>query len=448
MPPDLILSRRTLLGALAGAGAAVLLPGGYAAAAPAPLRVTLPRPTGPHRIGTTALHLVDLSRRDPWVPSHPVRELMVSLWYPARDVDDRPVAPWLLPAEWQQFQVDNAIPPGVLAVPPTHGHLDAPVDRSGGPHPVVLFSPGSGGNRNGNTYEVEELVSFGYVVVIIDHTHDSSEVQFPDGRLELRTIPPDTLEINTEATRVRAADTRFVLDVLGALNYGHNPDAEHKRLPEGLAGSLDLARTGMFGHSMGGATAAWTMRDDRRVRAGINLDGTFYGPVVQAGLDRPFMLMSSELHDRNDDDSWAELWPHLRGWRLDLKLQTPGTTRTTTPRPCCPRRPTRSATRPTSSCSSSARSTRRGPSRRYARTCARSSICTCATGTGTYSTARRRASPTSSSSRKPPSVVGRRARGGPRLSTVDGACHHTVCRWGVRSRAGTGWVRIRSATVA
>jgi predicted dienelactone hydrolase len=322
------LSRRSVLGVLAGAGVGVLLPGGIAVAAadaPGLLRLSLPRPTGPHRVGTTALHLVDPARLDPWVPSHPLRELMVNLWYPAGDTDGlRPVVPWLEPAAWQQFQADNGIAEGLVAVPPTHGHLDAPVDRSGGPRPVVLFSPGSGVNRNGNTYEVEELVSYGYVVVTIDHTHDSSEVQFPDGRLEVRTIPPDTLEINTEATRVRAADTRFVLDVLHALNSGRNPDVEHRRLPEGLVGSLDLARVAMFGHSMGGATAAWAMLDDRRIRAGINLDGAFYGPVVSAGLDRPFMLMSSQLHDRDDDPSWAELWSNLRGWRLDLKLRQSG----------------------------------------------------------------------------------------------------------------------------
>ena len=49
----------------------------------------------------------------------------------------------------------------------------------------------------------------------------------------------------------------------------------------------------MFGHSMGGATAAATMRLDRRLAAGVDLDGTLYGPVVGAGLPRPFLLMSS-----------------------------------------------------------------------------------------------------------------------------------------------------------
>src|SRR3954469_24231135 len=64
------------------------------------LRPTLPRPTGHDRIGVVPLHLVDRSRSDPWVPSHPVRELMVSLWYPARRGHARPVAPWLPPGAW------------------------------------------------------------------------------------------------------------------------------------------------------------------------------------------------------------------------------------------------------------------------------------------------------------------------------------------------------------
>src|SRR5207248_3712023 len=113
---------------------------------------------------------------------------------------------------------------------------------------------------------VEDLASHWYVVVAMDHTHDSDEVEFPGGRLEVGTLPPDTLEINTEAVAVREADTRFVLDELAVLEHGGNPDHEHVRLPRGLAGSLDLSRTGMFGWSIGGATAAATMRDDPRIR--------------------------------------------------------------------------------------------------------------------------------------------------------------------------------------
>jgi hypothetical protein len=49
-----------------------------------------------------------------------------------------------------------------------------------------------------------------------------------------------------------AQDIRFVLDRTEDLAAGHNPDAEHRALPAGLRGALDLHRIGMFGWSKGG----------------------------------------------------------------------------------------------------------------------------------------------------------------------------------------------------
>jgi predicted dienelactone hydrolase len=245
---------------------------------------------------------------------------MVSVWYPAQRANARPPAPWLPPAAWARFEQDNRVPPGVLAVPLTHGRLDAPIERRRGGRPVVLYSPGLGGTRDSGTVLVEELVSQGYVVVTIDHTHDSSPVEFPDGRVEVSALPPFSPEVAAQAVAVRVTDTRFVLDTLAVLNGGSNPDAEHRPLPEGLCGALDLSTVGMFGHSLGGATAAGVMFEDRRVKAGVNLDGTLFGPVVAAGLDRPFMLVGAQDHGRGNDPSWAQFWANLRGWRLNLRL--------------------------------------------------------------------------------------------------------------------------------
>ena len=284
------------------------------------LRPTLPSPTGPDRVGVVPLHLVDRSRPDPWVPAQPVRELMVSLWYPARRVHGHPQVPWLPPAAWARFEQDSGLPPGALRVPLTHGRLDAPVDRQPDGRPVVLYSPGLGGNRDSSTVLVEQLVSRGYVVVTIDHTHDASQVEFPDGRVEVPAMPPLTPEVAARAVEVRVADTRFVLGQLATLNAGGNPDAEHRPLPAGLRGALRLSRVGMFGHSLGGAAAAQAMFEDRRIDAGVNLDGTLFGPVVNAGLDRPFMLVGAQEHGRDSDPTWARFWANLRGWRLNLRL--------------------------------------------------------------------------------------------------------------------------------
>jgi dienelactone hydrolase len=320
------LSVRSRLRRVLLLGLVLLLAVGVAGASPAPaaaeqaLELTLPPPTGHDRVGVVPLHLVDRSRPDPWVPSQPVRELMVSLWYPTQRAHDYPLEPWLPPAAWAQFEQDQGVPPGVLQAPLTHGRVGAPVERSRGGRPVVLYSPGLGGIRDSSTVLVEELVSRGFIVVTIDHTYEAGEVEFPGGRVETPALPPPTPQVIERAVAVRVADTRFVLDTLVGLNAGRNPDAERRRLPAGLRGALRLSSVGMFGHSLGGATAAEAMFEDRRIEAGVNLDGTLFGPVVNAGLDRPFMLVAAQGHGRDDDESWAKFWANLLGWRLNLQL--------------------------------------------------------------------------------------------------------------------------------
>ena len=75
---------------------------------------------------------------------------------------------------------------------------------------------------------VAELASRGYVVVTVDHTYEVAGVEFPGGRLEVQTLPAE-LRVAGQAARV--ADVRFVLDELGRLARGQNPDAEQRRLP-------------------------------------------------------------------------------------------------------------------------------------------------------------------------------------------------------------------------
>jgi predicted dienelactone hydrolase len=300
-------------------------PAGIASVQPATVdmasgaRLVLPAPTGHERVGTVSLHLVDRSRSDPWVSTQPVREIMVQIWYPAKSAGGYPPAPWVSPGVAARINPPDS---GVI-LPVTHARVGAPVQR--GRHPVVLYSPGLGLERTSSTALVEDLVSRGYIVVTIDHTHDAQFVEFPDGRIESAAIPEpsdaaDEERIIGTALATRVADIRFTMDQLAAINLGRNPDEERRPLPRGLAGALDLFRVGMFGHSLGGAAAAETMYEDPRILAGINMDGTVSGPVVAAGLDRPFLLLGSEGHGEDDDESWAALWAHLRGPRLELQL--------------------------------------------------------------------------------------------------------------------------------
>ncbi|MFI6449209.1 alpha/beta hydrolase family protein [Kitasatospora sp. NPDC050543] len=306
------------------------------AASRQPTAMTLPSPGGPYRVGITDLHLVDRSRPDPWRPEQPSRELMVSLWYPARPVHGRPPAPQLPPGTAGAWGAMAAQPadqggPGIpldaadWAGTRTHAQPGVPVQRRHGGLPVVLYSPGRNVPRGMGTVLAEELASRGYLVVSIDHTYETTAVEFPGGRVAALDLSTERATLQ-KLLDVRVDDTRFVLDQLAAVDAGRNPDAEHRPLPAGLSRALDLSRTGMFGHSIGGATAAQVMHDDPRVKAAADLDGGFVlgpgepiGSVVQDGLDRPFLLMSSAIGDHRHP-AHAPLWQNLRGWHRNVQL--------------------------------------------------------------------------------------------------------------------------------
>ncbi|GAA1984485.1 hypothetical protein [Amycolatopsis minnesotensis] len=298
-------------------------------------RPVLPPPSGPAQVGTASLRLVDPARHDPWKPEKPYRELMVSVFYPARDAERYPVAPHMLPGAAKAY--DEFAGPGNAGVPTglvdwaatkTHSHVGAPVDLRGGPRPVVLYGAGAGDPRTWNTTAVEDLASRGYLVVTVDHTYEAAGVEFPGGRVE-RTVlpelippegpPPASLLRNTLTRRV--GDLRSVLDRLPEIGV---------RVP-GLLGAMDLGEIGVFGHSGGGFAALQTMHDDPRVKAAVNMDGLLshtpedtgdeLSSVAADGVDRPFLLLGHERGGHHARPSWNALWQHSTGWRGDLLLR-------------------------------------------------------------------------------------------------------------------------------
>ncbi|MBB4943411.1 dienelactone hydrolase [Streptosporangium album] len=169
----------------------------------------------------------------------------------------------------------------------------------------------------------EDLASHGFVVAGIDHTHDSGQVEFPGGRVEVaQSIPPDSAD---QETLVRTADARFVLDQIARLNTGNNPDVDHQRLPA-FRHTLNLARVGMFGHSHGAEATAETMLQDHRITAGAGLDGGVSDRVATAGLNTPFMVISgnSSAGHPMTEENLTTLWPHLTGWSRWLRLRGTG----------------------------------------------------------------------------------------------------------------------------
>ncbi|MDX3539395.1 acetylhydrolase [Streptomyces sp. MB09-01] len=317
------MTRRRMLGAALAAGAAVPLAAvagpawaDSAAAAPAPTRLVLPLPTGPHPVGTAQLHLVDRTRPDDIAGPGHFRELMATVWYPARDVERYPVASWMPAGALQAFLTDAGFSALAPLGPLTAGHVGAPVRRSGRLLPVVVFSHGAHSHQGDHTVIVQELASHGYAVVTVAHQYDTY-TEFPDGRVavplrdrQAPTLPGDF-----------AADLRFVLDCVEQLAAGCNPDVARRKLPAGLLGSLDPRRIGAFGWSKGGTATACATLADERIRAGLSLDGPMQmNPPLAGDLDRPFMMMSA-VFTRATYPEAAAFWSHLRGWRLNIQAQ-------------------------------------------------------------------------------------------------------------------------------
>ncbi|MFJ9788910.1 alpha/beta hydrolase family protein [Streptomyces globosus] len=287
--------------------------------AASPDRMRLPAPTGVHGVGSTVLHLVDRSRKDPWVPAADGRELMVTLHYPAaRRAHGRP-APYATEPEARELLkaagvTDRPSAARELARLRTHGAVDA--RPAPGRHPLVVLSPGFGAPRFTLTNLAEDLASRGYVVASVDHAYESSGTSLPDGRLLTCTactaldeggVPGSTV------TAARAADTRFLLDRL----TGPAPVWRH-------AASIDASRIGMAGHSIGGASAATAMLADPRIDAGVNMDGAFWDALPAGGLQgRPFMMLGTDddMHRPGGaDTTWDTTWQALGGWKRWLTV--------------------------------------------------------------------------------------------------------------------------------
>ncbi|MFE7484509.1 alpha/beta hydrolase family protein [Streptomyces sp. NPDC057552] len=314
-------------GLAAPSPAAPTHPASASASTPASAAPALPRPTGPHAVGRDTLFLTDRGRPDPWVPSAGARQLLVSLHYPARPGSGGAPAPYLTTEEARlmlaQRGLEGVVPPAAVAATRAHARTDARPVR--GRFPLVVLSPGFGTPRATLTGLAEDLASRGYVVASLDHPYESTGTQLPDGRLltcaacERVDAQPDMAARNRVLAAVstgRAADVSFLLDRL----TGPRPSWRY-------AGTIDPLRVGMAGHSIGGNAAASTMAADRRVDAGINMDGTFFAPVPARGLGgRPFLMLGTDAGHRpgGEDGSWDTGWARLDGWKRWLTVRDSG----------------------------------------------------------------------------------------------------------------------------
>jgi predicted dienelactone hydrolase len=163
------------------------------------------------------------------------------------------------------------------------------------PAPVVLFSHGLGGSREGSTFFGKHWAARGYVVVFVQHPGSDESVWRDKPFVE--RMPAMRQAANLDNFMLRVKDVPVVLDQLKQWN-----DAKDNE----LFGRLDMERVGMSGHSFGAVTTqavsgqryplSATSLTDKRIKAAIAFSPSAprAGDVKRAFGDVkiPWMLMT------------------------------------------------------------------------------------------------------------------------------------------------------------
>jgi len=246
----------------------------------------LPAPTGPDRVGRTVYDWVDQSRIDPFAPNGSTpRELSVWVWYPASPAPGAPTASYW-PADWQRALGEGGGIKDLLhtrtALIHPHAVDGASISDSQRRYPLLVFAPGQGLSAAEYTTIAEDLASNGYVVAGINPTY-SIDVVLSSGRVVRSAAKAENANYGQLAS-VWGDDMRFVarqMDGMSTASTGR------------FSGRLESARIGFFGHSLGGAAAVQACRHDDRCPGAVDLDGRLGGDVLQTGLGKPFLFLSS-----------------------------------------------------------------------------------------------------------------------------------------------------------
>jgi predicted dienelactone hydrolase len=252
----------------------------------------LPRPNGCYSVGVKTLVLTDTRRN---------RGLVVTVWYPSTDRTSG-FSPYMDKKTADAVAEKWNLQLGFERQVHTHSISLAPIARDG-PFPIVLLEHGTGAVPSIYTVLAEGLASSGFVVVATNHIPDSLISVCPDGR-EVRFKPcwPTDADrraqgkaIGKFAEDVLVRDVRFVLDKF--VDMQSQDDFWH--------GQLDLPHVGIVGHSMRGTTATLATKQDPRILAGVNLDGSTYpgmnADVRPIEVHKPLLFIMTEEHASNPD---------------------------------------------------------------------------------------------------------------------------------------------------
>ncbi|MDF1567528.1 MAG: hypothetical protein RQ801_07710 [Spirochaetaceae bacterium] len=312
-------------------------------------------PSGTHeKLGTRRFQL-----QDP-------RGLVVQAWYPASGEGTNRLDPIIEKNQAEAYvRFLPVIEKSFEERLQSNSYVDAPLNLSGAPYPVIIFDHGYGAFEKQNVSQMEELASNGYIVFSINHPGESYVTLYPDGSMggvDSDRYPSMTAD-NRKERKKREELTREFFQVFQAAENDEeliasmrmfsefdymtpleHPISERTRdilnFMDALVEmndsgffktGLDLVNIGMYGHSMGGNVSnnvggigEWPVS----LKAVANLDGPqllFSGqPLIIPQV--PFLMAYSEaaytggeILDLSGCNDWILNMSAEETWRVVFK---------------------------------------------------------------------------------------------------------------------------------
>jgi dienelactone hydrolase len=179
--------------------------------------------------------------------------------------------------------------------------------KGDGPFPVIVFSHGLGGSREGYAYLGNHWASWGFVCVHLQHPgSDESVWKDKDTKKAWKAMHAAA---NAKNAADRTADVRFALDMLEKMNRETPP----------YKGKFDMNKVGISGHSFGGHTtlsaiglSGYTGKSsaDSRIKAAISMSapavkGWFMRKKVYKQIHTPCLHLTGTLDNSPIGDTKA-----------------------------------------------------------------------------------------------------------------------------------------------
>ena len=267
------------------------------------------------------------------------RNLMTTLYTPRNSACENTTYPYM-PPETVAFEEKRVSELGLK--PPTLSLLRqtncttpcSSYSTCPSPDRVLIFSPGFGATRHlYSSTLISVASSTNSLILALDHPYDTDIVEYPPELNIPAAIGLYQSALNgsfpggsPNSTFTSLCLTARVEDVVYAF----------EKLPNLLAAAgwaspcikkiqklVEKKGVGLFGHSLGGATALAALEENKAFKAGMNWDGAFRSPPAGGfkATKKPFELVLAASQPWDSEPSFNTTWPLLKGYTKVVNVE-------------------------------------------------------------------------------------------------------------------------------